>query len=343
MIGFDIFNNDAFSSVSLMGAVDKLGYVPSFLRTLPGLVVPVPVRTEMVFIESRANAPAMIQTDDRGEAPKEIAGDRRNVYGFKSLRLAQKSRLSAASLQNIRAFGSETDLQAMQTEVARRMVVIGRNVDLTEENLFLGMVQGLVIDADGETTLFDWAEEFDQTIPAELNFDLENVAPASGAVRKACAQVKRSVLKGLQGLGGNAVNVVGLCGDDFWDDLTAHPEVRQTYLNTMEAASLRLGSAWESFSYGGITFTNYRGSDDSEVAIVSTKCRFFPTNAGIFQMAYSPGESFDFVGTLGRPRYSGIVMDKDRNAWADIEVYSYPLPVCVQPQALYRGKNTAAG
>jgi hypothetical protein len=28
------------------------------------------------------------------------------------------------------------------------------------------------------------------------------------------------------------------------------------------------------------------------------------------------------------------VLDKDRNSWADVEMYSYPLPVCTMPQAL---------
>jgi hypothetical protein len=35
-----------------------------------------------------------------------------------------------------------------------------------------------------------------------------------------------------------------------------------------------------------------------------------------------------------------IVPDKDRNMWADVEVYSYPLPVCTMPSALYQAKRT---
>jgi hypothetical protein len=38
--------------------------------------------------------------------------------------------------------------------------------------------------------------------------------------------------------------------------------------------------------------------------------------------------------------YPGIVTDQARNMWADVELYAYPLPVCVMPQALYRARNT---
>lgn len=340
MATMDIFNSDAFSTTSMTAALDKLGYVPGFLRNMSGLYVPAPVRTEDIFIEERENAPALIQTSERGEAPKNRVGEKRKVRGFKTVRVAQKSRIKASELQGIRAFGSESELMAVQVEVARRQVLMRRDFELTFENMFLGMVQGLAVDADA-TTIYDWATEFGQTIPAEIDFDLDNASPASGAVRKKCNQVTRSILRGLQGLGGNMVSVVALCGDNFWDDLTAHSEVRQTYLNTVAAAELREGNAFETFRYGGITWTNYRGTDDgTTVAVGTDKAKFFPVGAGIFQWALSPGESFDFINTLGRETYTQIVLDKDRMWWADVEMYSYPLPVCTMPQALHQGRRT---
>lgn len=340
MATMDIFNSDAFSSTSLSGSLDKLGYVPGLLRSLPGLYVPAPVRTESIFIEERENAPALIQTSERGEAPPNRVGEKRKVRGFATVRVAQKSRIHASEIQNIRAFGSESELMQVQTEVARRQLLMRRDFELTFENMLLGMVQGLAVDADG-STIYDWAAEFGQTIPAEVDFDLDNATPASGAVRKKCTAAVRSILTGLRGLGGNGVRIIGLCGNAFWDDLTAHPEVRETYLNTMAAAELRMGNAYEQFTYGGITWVNYRGTDDgTTVAVGTDKAKIFPVGAGIFQWALSPGESFDFVNTLGQEMYSWLVTDKDRNAWVDVEMYSYPLPVCTMPQALYRAKRT---
>jgi hypothetical protein len=339
MLTMDVFNNNAFSATSMTAAVDKLGYVPGFLGSIPGLFVPKPVNTEQVFIEERLNAPALIQTTLRGEPPKRKAGDTRTARSFKTLRLAQSSRITAAELQGIREFGSETELKQLMNEVARRQQVMRADLELTRENMYLGAVQGLVTDADG-TTLYDWAAEFNQVIPAEVDFDLDNASPASGVVRKACNAARRSILKALKGLGGNAVSVLALCGDAFWDDLTAHSEARQTYLNTMEAKSLRENIVWETFSYGGVTFANYRGSDDGAVGINTDKAKFFPVGAGIFQVAQAPAETFDFVNTPGQEVYSWVVEDKDRNAWADVDLFSYPLPVCTMPSALYRARRT---
>lgn len=340
MAGMNVFTSDAFSAISMSAAVDKLGFKPGLLGSIPGLFQPVPVRTTQVFIEERSNGPALIQTDQRGAPPARRGGETRTARSFRTLRLAQVSRLMADELQNIREFGGESELKQVQAEVARRQMLMRADMELTRENMYLGAIQGLVTDANG-ATLFDWAALLSQTIPAEIDFDLDNATPASGVVRKKCTEIVRSVTRGLKGLGGSSVRIMGLCGDAFFDDLTAHAEVRETYLNQLAAAQLRDGLAFEQFNYGGITFVNYRGTDDgSTVAINTDKCKFFPVGAGIFQIAYAPAETFDFVNTLGQEFYSWTVPDKDRNAFVDVEMYSYPLPVCTMPQALHRAKRT---
>lgn len=341
MLTMDVFKGDAYSATSLTQSLDKMGYTPGFLGSIPGLFVPVPVRTEMIMIEERENAPALIQTSSRGTPPKQKGGDRGKVRAFKTVRLAESSRITASELQGIRAFGSETELKQLDTEIARRQVLIRNDLELTWENLRLGAVLGLVTDADG-STIYDWAAEFGQAIPNEIDFDLDNAAPATGAIRKKCNAVKRSVTKALKGLGGNSVRIGAIVGDGFWDDLVSHPEVEKTYLATTQASDLRegMGGAYESFRYGGITWTNYRGSDDGVVGVNSDKASFFPIGAGIFQMAMSPGESFEFVNTPGQQVYSNIVLDEKRNTYADVEQFSYPLPVCTMPSALFKGRRT---
>lgn len=343
MPSMDVFRGDAFSAISLTGSIDKVGYNPGLLGSIPGLFVPVPVTTTSVFIEERENAPALIQTSERGSAPKQKGGDLRTARSFRTLRLAQGSRIMASQIQNIRAWGSETELHSVQAEVARRNMLMRNDMELTFENMRLACVtQAKVLDADG-TELYDWADEFEQSIPNEVDFDLDNASPASGAVRKKCNAVRRSILTNLKGLGGNGVSIAALCGDAFWDDLTAHPEVEKTFLNTQQAADLRagFGQAWTRFNYGDVTWINYRGTDDGTTVSVDTnKAKFFPIGAGIFQIAWSPGETFDFVNTPGRPIYNMIIPDDDRNAYVDVEQYSYPLPVCTMPAALYQAKRT---
>lgn len=343
MLTLDVFNQDAFSAAELTAAVDKMDFVPGFLGSIPNLFVPDPVRTEEIWIEERETGAVILPTSPRGAPPHQTAGDRRKARAFKTVRIADASRITAAELQNIRPFGrSQDELMALQIEIARRQFKIKRNFDLTWENLRMGAVLGTVLDSDGTTVIYNWATEFGQTIPNEVDFDLDAASPAEGAVRKKCTAAKRSILQGLKGVG-SPTSIVGLCGDAFWDDLTSHPEVVKTYTGWAAAADLRNGhgAAYSMFRYGEIDFVNYRGTDDGTTLTVGTdKCKFFPVGAGIFRWAMSPGESFDFVNTPGLPTYSNIVLDKDRNSWADVEMYSYPLPVCTMPQALYRARRT---
>lgn len=336
----DVFNQDPFTAVSMLDAVDRLDYVPGFLGSVPGLFESVPVLTPTVYIEERDTGAALIQTTARGAPLGQKADSARSARPFMTRRVGKASRIQAHELLAIRRMGSEIDLKDLQFEIARRQLLLMRDMDLTFENLRLGAVQGLVADADG-STIYDWASEFGQTIPAEVDFDLDAASPAAGVLRKRCTVAVRSITRALKGLGGGNVRIMAICGDNFWDDLIAHVEVRQTYLNYTAAAALRDPVAWESFNFGGITFTNYRGTDDgTTVAVGTDKAKFFPVGAGIFKWAMAPGESFADLSRPGQMFYSLIVPDRDRDEWADVEMKSYPLPVCTMPSALYRAKRT---
>lgn len=342
MLAMNVFNQDAFSATSMTAAVDKIDYVPDQLSAIPGLFEPDPVRTDTIWIEERSTGAVILPFSPRGTPPHQTGGDARKARSFQTLRYGDGSRITASELFAIRSFGSEVNLKTLQEEVARRQKKILLNNQLTKEFHKLNCVTtARVLDADG-TVVYNWATEFGQAIPAEVDFDLDNSNPASGIVRKKCTAVRRSIQVALKGVG-IMRGVVGLCGDAFWDDLISHPEVVATYTNWAAAADLRQGVAkeWTSFRYGDINFINYRSTDDGTTVGVGTdKCKFFPLGAGIFRWAMSPGESFQDLGTLGKDNYSRMVIDKDRDAWADVEVFSYPLPVCTMPSALYQARRT---
>ncbi len=352
MIGMSVFDADAFSAVSLTKAVDYMSYVPSLLGSIPNLFERVPVRTEEVWIERRAYGPALIQTSPRGAPPSQVGGggDKRDARAYKTVRLADASRVTANELQNIRRFGSEIDLKDLMEEVGRRQFKLTANFDLTEENLRLGCVQGVVYDADGSTVLANWISEFANNAPGGRTLTQPSVVPFNfsagtlGSVRQNSNNVVRTLRRNLGGLDKPGVKIVAICGDSFYDQLVTHPEVRATYLNWTAAADLRegVGEVWQPFPFAGIEWINYRSTDDAAtgtptLGVPTANCAFFPRGAGIFQWATAPAEKFEFLNTPGQSRYSWIVRDPLRDAWADIEMYAYPLPVCVLPQALATG------
>lgn len=345
MANMDIFKSNAFSMLSITEALNNVPFQPSFLRDL-NLFTPKPVRTIGVEVEEKNGTLSLIQTSARGAPLAEADREKRKIRDFRTQRIAKHDRLMAAELQGIRAFGSESELMQVVNEINSRMngpTGLLRDVELTWENMMLGAIQGIVLDADG-STIYDYFSEFGINQASEINFDLGTDGSATGALRKKCTQVVRQMTKAAKGgwVQGRTY-VMGLCGDNYWDDLTGNAEVNRTYLNTQEAKELRGGLAYETFNFGGITWVNYRGTDDgTTVAINTDKCRFFPINGnGVFQMAYSPGESFEVVNTPGLPVYGMVIPDDERSMFVDLEVYSYPLPICTRPAMLQRAKRTA--
>lgn len=346
MATMDIFGNDAFRMTTLMEAINEQDFQPSFFRTR-GIFVPRRVRTETVAIESKSGVLSVIQSSERGSAPESASAGKRSIRDFRTVRIAKSDRISASELSGIRAFGSETELMQVQAEVADRLngpSGLMRDIELTWENMMLGAIQGKVVDADGGI-IEDYFDAFGVTQDAEIDFDLDNASSASGAIRKKCNQVVRQMMKAAGGawVPGRTM-VEAVCGDAFWDDLTANGEVRETFLNTQQAADLRndVGQAYESFVYGGIRWVNYRGTDDgSTVAIGTDKAAFYPVNSpSAFLMAFSPGEFFDTINLPGQDVYPLVIPDDRRNAFVDVEAYSYPLPVATRPKMLQRARRT---
>ena len=336
MAHMDIFNDDAFSMVELTAALDKVPYKPQFLGEL-AIFESRPVRTVEVSIEKRDNKLALIQTSERGAPPTPRSNEKRDIRSFQTVRLAHDDTIYAHEIQNIRAFGSESELQQVQQDVARRMEYLRQDVELTHENMRLGAVQGIVTDADG-STLRNWYTEWGIVQAAEIDFELDDT---STNVRGKCQEVIRAMQRNAKGAWLPTTQVHSLCADEFYDALIDHTRVRDTYLNWAAATELRDNQAFRSFPFSGIFFHNYRGTDDnSTVAVASDKAKFFPVGArGAFQVAWSPGESFDFVNTPGRPTYSMMIPDRDRNSWVKVEEYSYPLFICTRPEMLQRGKR----
>lgn len=357
----DIFKDDAFSMGQMIGAIEKTPFVPHLLGTM-NLFTPNPVRTEFVAIEAKDNALRIIQTTERGSPLVQNRRNRRNLRRFDTVRIAKSDTIRATEIAGVRAFGSETELMQAQEMVAGKQIELRRDMELTFEKHRLGAVQGIVLDADGQV-INNWFTEWGISAPAVIEFKM---ATTSTEIELICRDVQRKMMRAAQGLWLPGTYIACLCGDKFFDMLTTHKTVKETYLNQAQAASLRQSfgvaaenmtdGAFATFNYGGILFINYRGADnatDADIAdgdgvesigIASTDARFFPVGApGVFQVALSPAESFDYVNTPGLEMYSMIIPDDKRNQFVDVEVYSYPLFMCTRPEMLMRGvANTAA-
>ena len=336
MASMNIFQDDAFSMVELSAAVRDITFVPQLLGSL-GLFDERGVYVRSVAIEKKADGLSLIQTSPDGAAPRQNVQALANARNFRTVRLADAFTLYASEVAGMRAFGSESELKVVMTEYAERMAILRGNMDLTHEFHRLGALQGKLLDADGQSIIYDYFDEFDIAEPQAIDFELD---VDTTKVRLKCQQVIRAMTRAAKGAFTPATTVHALCGDEWYDDLIEHSSVKRTYENWTAAADLRQNMAFESFPFGGITFHNYRGTDDgSTIAIPSDEARFFPVGAtDVFKKFMSPADEFmPFVNTKGQDTYALNVVDKDRDAWTKGEQYSYPLYMCVKPQVLQKG------
>lgn len=338
MAGMDIFNSSAFSMTSLTGAVDKMDYVPQLLGQL-GLFDSMAVTTRDIWVDRRGSTLALIPSSPVGAPPAELVRDQRDAVPLKTTRLAKGFTIYAEEVQGIRAFGSQSELQSVQTEYLRRLSRVRNDMELTHEFHRLGALQGLLLDADGTTVIYNYFTAFGVTAPAAISFAL-NVDTTD--VRGKCAQVIRSMKRASKGAWTPATKVHALVGDAFYDALINHPQVRTTYLNWSAAADLRGNNSFGDFEYGGITWHNYQGTDDnSTVAVGVDNAIFFPVGAqDVFKKAMAPAEFGPYVNTPGQDVYALNIPDLQRAAWTRGELYSYPLYFNQRPDLLRTGTRT---
>ena len=342
----DIFNADPFKALALTDAVQRNPFQPIGLGNL-NIFDPNPIRTTALAIEERTGVLKLIPVSERGAAGLQRTTEKRKMRYFDVPRLMHEDTVYATELQSIREFGTESLLMQVETEVARRLngpTGLLANVEFTKEAMRLGAVQGLMLDPATGSTLYNWFDEFQITQQAEAGFNLS--AGVANTLRPVCNAIIRVMARKAQGAFTPNTRVMALCGDSFYDLFVNHPDVIRTFINWSDARDIRDGSAGAAFSqfeFGGITWANYRGSDDnSTIKIADDKVKFFPVGApGIFREANAPGETVDWVNTPGKPVYVLPIPDMQRRMWWKMEAYAYPLFICTRPEVLLSGRQQA--
>lgn len=345
MATLDIFNDDAFSVVSLTDALRDVRPRPSRLGDM-GLFTTTSVTTLTIAIERIGDVLQLVAPTPRG-APGEVRDDpKRTLEDIRIPHFQRDWSVYADEVQGVRAFGSETELATVQGVVAGKIDVNVADLDLTDEYSRLGAIQGIVTYKGGQTlNLFT---KFGVAQPAEIDFDLDNANPLDGSLREACTKVIRSMRAALGGVPFTYVHA--LVGDNFFDDLLRHREVRATYQGWEEAKILRESYVGKNraenpiFEFGGIVWENYGAIDSSGdgalIGIPTDKAKFFPVGApGMFRTYLAPADYIETVNTLGQMTYAKqwrMPNDKGINGETQRNILQIP----TRPGALLRGKRT---
>ncbi len=334
----DIFSNNAFSVVSLTDAINKVPFVPGRIGQL-GLFNETGIVTTSVMIEEREGSLNLIETSSRGAPAVQNKHNKRKARSLIVPHVALEDTILADEIQNIRAFGSESQLEGIQQTVQFRLAEMARKHDATLEHLRVGAIKGQILDADGATVLYDLFSEFGVSQHTEIDFDLDNASPVDGAVKKKCHDIKRKIEDELGAQPYDHIHA--FCGSSFFDDLITHPEVKAAYDRYLDGLFLRQGMARGSFEYAGIVFEEYRGRVGTVDYTDTHKAHFFPVGVpDLFRQYNAPADFVETVNTLGLPRYAKQATDQEFGRWVKLHTQSNPLPICTRPRVLVKGKRT---
>jgi hypothetical protein len=341
---FDIFENDAFSITRLTLAMREIKYVPSRVGQL-GLFMPDSIDTLDFAIEKQSDGDlVLVASSPRGGPGQTIGGDNRSLRKLRVPHFQRDDAVNADEVQQVRAFASEVQVETLAGKIASKAARHSQHFALTEEYHRLNVIKtGRLLDADG-SVLYDYFTEMGETQQAEIDFDLDNATPTDGALRKKCAGVVRQMGEILDGLPFTGIHA--LCGNAFFDDLIAHPEVRETYKGYEAASTLRTAyisgngqvSSYGSFEFGGITFENYRGG--GTIGVDSDKCHIFPLGVpDLFKTAYAPADYMETVNTMGQRLYAKQYPSPNGKR-QNLEFQMNAIHYCSRPRVLIPGKRT---
>jgi hypothetical protein len=330
------FDNSAFSMASLTAAINIIPNRYGRLEAL-GLFPAKPVRFRQVLVEEMHGVLNLLPTREPGAPGTVGTRGKRAVRSFVVPHIPHDDVVLPEEVQGLRAFGSETEVESIAGVLARHLETMRNKHAITLEHLRMGALKGEILDADG-TTLVDLYTEFGIT-PQTVNFAL---GTANTNVKGKCLSVLRHIEDNL--LGEYMTGAHCLCSPEFFDQLTSHPKVEAAYARWQEGAAL-INDTRAGFSFGGITFEEYRGQATSPDGtnrrfIAAGEAHAFPLGTiDTFATYFAPADFNETVNTLGQPLYAKQA-PRQFERGTDLHTQSNPLPMCHRPGVLV--KLTAA-
>lgn len=320
----DVFNQDAFSVLSLTDSINKAPYKPGRIGAM-GLFKERGITTDKAVVEMRDGRLTLIMTTPRGGPGSVLPAQRRNARLFQVPHLEREGKLNADQLLGVRAWGSETAVDTVQQYINQELEDLRAAHEVTHEYHRIGALKGLILDADGATPVYNLFDEFGVT-QQEVELDL------SGDVRNEITAVQRLIE---DELGAEPISGFhAFTGSAFFDALIEADSVKES-IKYQESQLLRTDLR-RGFQYGGVTWEEYRGSVGGVDFIDPFEAYVFPVGADIFRMYFAPADFLETVNTMGRPLYSKLVYDKELNRHVRVHSQSNPLAMNTRPRAVVK-------
>ena len=326
------FDNPGFAMASLTAAINILPNRYGRLEQL-NLFPAKPVRTRQIIVEEYAGKLNLLPTRPVGSPGTVGERGTRKLRSFVIPHIPHDDVVLPEEVQGIRAFGSETEMDAISGVMARHLETMRNKHAITLEHLRMGALKGQILDADG-STIYDLFGEFGLS-QETVGFDLAN---ANSDIKGHCYDLLTAIEDNLKGEFMTGVHC--LCSPEFFAALTGHAKVEKAFENWQQGAIL-INDVRRGFTYAGITFEEYRGQATDPTGttrrfIAAGEAHAFPLGTvDTFGTYFAPADFNETVNTIGQTLYAKQEPRKfDRGT--DLHTQSNPLPMCHRPGVLVK-------
>lgn len=330
----DVFSQDAFSFNSLTAALNNMPFQETRLGEMGLFGAGEGVETDTVVIDETNGYLQLLSTQQRGAPPQRATKDpKHKSRAIVIPHIPFEDQVTAASLFGKRNPG-ETTMESVARKVNDRAQKMRQAVELTWEVHRLNALRGILLDKDG-SEIYDFFDFFGVAQQTH-NYAFTT---ATTDVRDVTQKAIRKIRDTLGGVSYNGVSAI--CGKNFFDNLIAHPKVRDTYLNWEAAAQLRDTTLNRPFMFGGVAWEEYRGMEGFATPTLAKvdddEAIMFPTGVmDMYRTYFAPGDFMETVNTLGQPMYMKAAPDWKYNRYVDLLVETNPLYINTRPRAVLR-------
>lgn len=328
------FEQDAFNMANLCAAIEILPNLYGRVNQLGIFNNTEGITTRTAIVEEYSGVLNLLKTLPVGAPGNNNKIGKRTVRSFTVPHIPLDDIIRPEEFSGVREFGQPNQLKTLATVMNKHLQTAKNKFAITLENLRMGALKGIILDADA-STLYNLYTEFGITAKS-VNFVL---GTAGTNVAAKCREVVRHIEDNL--LGEVMSEVRCLVSQEFFDALIAHANVEKFYVNWQAAAQISGADPRSGFKFGGITFEEYRGVATDETGtsrrfIAANEGHAFPMGTmGTFKQVYAPGNFLETVNTPGLELYAKQAME-DMGRWVDLHIESNPLPLCCRPATLVK-------
>ena len=318
--------SEKFTVSNLTASINNITMPPMRIAEL-GIFEERGIRTTTMSVEFKDGEIIIVPEKERGADGTHTEDRERELFTFTAVHLPLEASIYADDIQNVRAFGSESELEQLDTLISDKQEDHRMSLDATIEYFRAGALTGKVLGAKGNT-IVDLHATFGIT-PSQVTNEIDFTKPLRSQILKAKTDSKKNQ-KGVKGRRYHA-----LCSESYFAKLMDNEDFVKAFERAQEGAALRNdvsgGVEWQ-----GVTWEQYEDDINGKLIIPEGEARLFPTDKPkLFLTRFAPANYSETVNTIGLPYYSKSE-PKRMGKGVDIESQSNVINICTNPLAVRR-------